>query len=156
MNPDVKDMWLKALRSGEYEQTTGYLREAKPDGKEGYCCLGVLCELAVKEGVLPAPVMDSASSTYEYADEDGTTVDVLPPVSVAKWAGFTYRFGDPEDSEDYTTSPEVEIPKGHELYGEIVGDWCDPDDPHTAELTYLNDTAGLNFNQIADLIEKGL
>jgi hypothetical protein len=41
MNPIVKAKWLKALRSGDYEQGRGVLRTA--DDK--FCCLGVLCDL---------------------------------------------------------------------------------------------------------------
>lgn len=41
MNPQYKEKWLKALRSGEYKQGGGYLQR---DGK--FCCLGVLCEIA--------------------------------------------------------------------------------------------------------------
>lgn len=36
-----KKRWLKALRSGEYKQGVGYLK----NGDE-FCCLGVLCDLA--------------------------------------------------------------------------------------------------------------
>ena len=37
----IKNKWIKALRSGEYEQnTSGYLKN-----DVGYCCLGVLGEL---------------------------------------------------------------------------------------------------------------
>ena len=46
MNRDVQARWVAALRSGEYPQTTGCLRDA-----DGYCCLGVLTDLAVKDGV---------------------------------------------------------------------------------------------------------
>jgi len=44
MNPIVKHKWLEALRSGEYEQTRGKLKDDK-----GFCCLGVLCDLHSKE-----------------------------------------------------------------------------------------------------------
>jgi hypothetical protein len=37
MRKSVK-LWLKALRSGRYAQTTGVLHD-----KDGYCCLGVAC-----------------------------------------------------------------------------------------------------------------
>lgn len=40
MNPEVKKLWIEALRSGNYEQTRFLLRD-----KRGYCCLGVLCDL---------------------------------------------------------------------------------------------------------------
>lgn len=37
--------WVKALRSGKYQQGKGALRDG-----EGFCCLGVLADLAVKAG----------------------------------------------------------------------------------------------------------
>ncbi|MCU1305127.1 MAG: hypothetical protein JWQ87_5411 [Candidatus Sulfotelmatobacter sp.] len=43
----VAKAWVRALRSGKYKQGVGALK------REGhYCCLGVLCELAVKEKVI--------------------------------------------------------------------------------------------------------
>lgn len=46
MKKSVAKEWVKTLRSGKYKQGKGKLRHA---GR--YCCLGVLCEIAVKEGV---------------------------------------------------------------------------------------------------------
>lgn len=41
--------WIAALLSGEYEQENGSLcRETQ--GKLAFCCLGVLCDLAAKDG----------------------------------------------------------------------------------------------------------
>jgi len=37
----LRDDWVKALRSGVYQQTTGTLSDSR-----GYCCLGVLCVVA--------------------------------------------------------------------------------------------------------------
>lgn len=45
MNPEIKEKWLEALRSGDYQQGTGRLKTI--DGK--FCCLGVLCDLYAKE-----------------------------------------------------------------------------------------------------------
>lgn len=45
MNQVVKAAWVKALRSGEYLQTTGRLRREQ-EGKPHYCCLGVLCDIS--------------------------------------------------------------------------------------------------------------
>lgn len=39
----LRARWVKALRSGEYGQTTGSLYRSANDA---YCCLGVLCEVA--------------------------------------------------------------------------------------------------------------
>ncbi len=43
MNKNAKK-WVKALRSGEYKQIKGTLQN-----KNGYCCLGVACDLYEKE-----------------------------------------------------------------------------------------------------------
>jgi len=40
MNPRIKKLWVKALRSYEYEQTHGCIRK-----NDRFCCLGVLCNL---------------------------------------------------------------------------------------------------------------
>ena len=44
MHKRIKRIWLEALRGGKYEQTTGVLRSKK----DGFCCLGVLCDLYIK------------------------------------------------------------------------------------------------------------
>ena len=43
MNENAKK-WVAALRSGEYQQTVGWLRDS-----QGYCCLGVACDLYAQE-----------------------------------------------------------------------------------------------------------
>lgn len=40
MHKEYKEEWIAALRSGNYEQTTGELRN-----QYGHCCLGVLCDI---------------------------------------------------------------------------------------------------------------
>lgn len=42
MNPEVKEKWVAALRSGKYKQVEGRLRS---DTGDSYCCLGVLCDV---------------------------------------------------------------------------------------------------------------
>lgn len=44
MNERIKAMWSEALRSNQYAQTKDALKNSK-----GYCCLGVLCDLYLKE-----------------------------------------------------------------------------------------------------------
>ena len=44
MNKEVKSKWIEALRSQEYNQSFDRLRD-----KNGYCCLGVLCDIHAKE-----------------------------------------------------------------------------------------------------------
>jgi hypothetical protein len=45
MKTVYKDLWIAALESGDYEQSRGTLKN-----KTGYCCLGVLCEVAQMRG----------------------------------------------------------------------------------------------------------
>lgn len=58
MPKNVQD-WVKALRSGEYQQVEGTLRGVVVDGGVGYCCLGVYLEavkgISVPEGTEDHP-----------------------------------------------------------------------------------------------------
>lgn len=136
MNSDVKQKWVAALRSGEFEQCTGALRMG-----DSYCCLGVLSELAVRDGVIsPAealPADDWRSSrgngkpVYTYDNETGS----LPP-EVSKWAGLM----SPDVWNEYDDANPI------------------PDeDPYVdGEPVSLINDAGTTFAEIADLIEKEL
>lgn len=44
VDPEIKSMWLAALRSGEHQQGTGQLRI-----DDCYCCLGVLAKVLEPE-----------------------------------------------------------------------------------------------------------
>jgi hypothetical protein len=58
--------WIAALRSGKYKKETGQLRK-----NEGYCCLGVLCDLQNKgEWVRQEPVVDITYWTYLLKDSE--------------------------------------------------------------------------------------
>lgn len=77
MNQDIKRRWVAALRSGEYEQGKRWLND---NGK--LCCLGVLCELAVQDGVITKHTMRDGIGVY------GIGATAVPPVAVEDWAGF--------------------------------------------------------------------
>ncbi len=47
MNQIIKKRWVKALKSGEYTQTRGYLKRI--EDTTSFCPLGVLCDLHAKE-----------------------------------------------------------------------------------------------------------
>jgi len=51
MNKEMKKKWLKALRSGDYDQGTSFLCAVDNRGTRcaRYCCLGVLQELVSGE-----------------------------------------------------------------------------------------------------------
>lgn len=42
MNKRIKELWLKALRSGEYRQARKKMFIRTKSGRESFCCLGVL------------------------------------------------------------------------------------------------------------------
>jgi hypothetical protein len=44
MREDIKQEWVATLRSGDYRQSPGGLRDDR-----GYCCLGVLCDILSKK-----------------------------------------------------------------------------------------------------------
>lgn len=83
MNPEVKGLWLTALRSGDYIQGQGRLHKVV-GGQAQFCCLGVLCEIAVGQGVIPSARafrFDDGNSEFEY----GNSYVYLPP-EVEEWA----------------------------------------------------------------------
>jgi hypothetical protein len=91
VSEEIKAQWVAALRSGEYKQGKWRLRlDASPatgkpwaDGKPRYCCLGVLCELAVAAGIIErAPVGYWASSDHL------AKISSVLPLAVAEWAGL--------------------------------------------------------------------
>jgi len=91
MDSTLKQRWLRALRSKEYPKTKGALCVPDEDVKGGrsYCCLGVLCEIAVSDGVIkPAREgfnADVGGKCFLY----GANADVLLPPTVARWAGLS-------------------------------------------------------------------
>lgn len=129
MNPEVKALWVTALRSGEYEQGKGLLHEESP-GIHRYCCLGVLCDLAVAEGKVTTAQgwlnydLDGAVRTVSYDYGSNRDNGVLPS-EVMEWAGLNNSVGLLDEHIDYHQS-----------------------------LVSLNDAAGYTFNRIADVIEE--
>jgi hypothetical protein len=130
MNQYVKQKWITALRSGEYKQTGGRLRKG-----DCYCCLGVLTDLYDKDKDIKCHEWHEEDGQYVYVsgDEGDEIVDEIAeatlPESVMKWAELD------------ETNPTVR----EDRMGEPL-----------TSLAYLNDNEGLDFNQLADIIEKQL
>jgi len=76
MNPQIKQKWVSALRSGEYQQTQRYLRK-----EDGFCCLGVLCDLYGKENNVEWNLANNGHN-YEFQDKESYL-----PSSVIEWSG---------------------------------------------------------------------
>lgn len=98
MNPDAKKAWVEGLRSGNYAQTNGHLhlKEALQFTPAGFCCLGVLSELAVenKVGSVVSEPSRSNSNIIEYKSTsevyryDSSTAFLID--EVAEWAEFPW------------------------------------------------------------------
>lgn len=127
-NRKVIEKWVAALESGKYEQTTGTLRD-----DEGFCCLGVLTELAVNEGVVPPATMTEDGWSY-IVDDRGHLA--LPPTVVREWAGL-----DEEMRVEATVTDDVWNDEADEL--------VEVEATRKVELTDLNDSRGFSFKDIA-------
>ena len=135
MNSEIKATWVAALRSGEYEQGSSRLRNGNH-----FCCLGVLCDIAVKAGIgewshtiadgdefmIPTLLGSADDSDYFYkAEGDVPTVGLLSH-TIIQWAGLEVN------------NPSVQLNNRKEA------------------LTCLNDILGFDFKRIADIIEEQL
>lgn len=132
MNRERIQLWVDALRSGDYTQGTGALefRAFSNDGEEigkKHCCLGVACRVAINNG-LKVEVYDNAG-TSTFACNDGPNSSMTSghmPEQVAEWFGF------PMLTE---TSTDVILEDG------VVA-------------TTANDKLWWSFDQIADALES--
>lgn len=80
MRRAVKEAWVSALRSGEYRQ--GYKRLKTITSEETkFCCLGVLCDLASKEG------LGQWNGDTFYSTDNQISISELP-WDVIYWAGL--------------------------------------------------------------------
>src|SRR5690606_32517840 len=86
INPRAKQLWLDALRSGKYPQGDGNLHVKYTDGAEHFCCLGVLCMVALNEGVHMA-IRDKPkyanAVVVQYGDKSGAL-----PSEVMSWSAM--------------------------------------------------------------------
>lgn len=131
MNPRVKKLWVDALRSGEYEQCSGVLANLDDPDKPAYCCLGVLCEVAIKDG-LYVETKDESNRHRMWLRRFYDGKDTQLPRSVWEWAEL--------DSQNPVLFQEEDV-DGR---------------PFDVLCSTANDEYELSFTEIADLIEKNL
>ena len=126
---------IEALRSGKYVQGHRALApivDESPDsdepGRQQYCCLGVLCEVALANGLTGVKRVEGVYQVGYLSENSGDRDDVefaLLPYAVQEWYGL--------DREGPSVITE---------------------DGNTAEVAYLNDDGGYTFDQIADAFER--
>ncbi len=133
MKPEIKEKWIKALRSKEYKQGIGNLKTSVDNCTE-YCCLGVLCDIAVKEKLIE---WEEAIAQRDMGD-----VKVYKPNTSD---GSFYHL--PKYISDWSGLP----------IGNLVT-IKDEKDGVAERLTFihLNDGKRYSFDKIADIIEEQL
>lgn len=135
MNKEVIDRWIERLESGEIKQGRGRL--GRVDGSR--CCLGVLCDLAVEDEIIPPPVSVHEPELAEvglvdsliYGGTSWNSSKCTLPKRVYDWAGIR-------------TAGARWFGNGHEAL--------------EMSLVHLNDS-GANFEEIAAILRnppKGL
>lgn len=84
MNREVRDRWVAALRSGDYAQGARALAYRESVSTElRYCCLGVLCDLASRDGVVGFGELLTGRLAYGAEQRTGGL-----PTEVIRWAGL--------------------------------------------------------------------
>lgn len=126
MKLDIAEQWTAALRSGDYTQTKSYLNKDNT-----FCCLGVLCDLAEKAGIVKktsegcdegcCPVL------YTAVDDDGDSSSYALPLAVREWSGIN--------------SLEGELTHKVDNYACLIS---------------INDSGNYTFDDIADIIENAV
>lgn len=141
MNTELIRKWVTALRSGKFTQARTKLARINADGTMSYCCLGVLCEIAVADGIIEPGVNASCdckdpdcvvSAARDYLSYSGTYA--MPPDTV-----FRAVYGDSTESALGDTDNWV-------VADPIIG--------YRIGLADLNDCKEYTFDQIADAIEN--
>lgn len=120
MKQEIADRWVRELRLPGRPQIQGNLSSLIGD-----CCLGVLCKIAVEDGVIET-IYSNNENLIRYGVNDDFDVYNLPR-AVIEWAGM------------------------HSVTGEFDGSLIDGFETRN-DLALLNDR-GRTFSEIADIIE---
>lgn len=81
---------IKELEEGEHKQAKKVL--ARASGR--FCCLGVACEVAIKDGVVLPKVLMKREGVFFYGDNFSGSTFLLPG-EVKDYYGFITDDGDP-------------------------------------------------------------
>lgn len=132
INKSIARRWVARLRSGELQQGKGLLSYYGEDDTRRFCCLGVLCELAVEDRVIK-PGERNWNGTVIYDDMSG-----MPSIAIRDYIGV----------DDWHVTVPAENLDGS-------GEWHKADEATVSvALDTLNDNADWTFEQIADAIER--
>ncbi len=90
MKKEIADKWVKALRSGEYKQCEGALRNYNAS----YYCLGVLCEISSLDKWIESEIFDDeCGENTENENDFYLGKDELLPREVMRWSDMKSNNG---------------------------------------------------------------
>lgn len=84
MKSEVKKAWVRKLRSGTIDQTSGALN----DGAGAMCCLGVLCDIHSKKAYDGLTWKEGKGFDAGLAYGTSAKKDTYAPKRVLTWAGL--------------------------------------------------------------------
>jgi hypothetical protein len=135
MKTEIREAWQDALLSGLYNQTRGTL---SLKDENGYCCLGVLCEVGIERGMPIVRYLDNEANDYwsyraEFED-DGAAGTLTPgllelfdledkvQMQLAEWNddGEERVTNEGEANERYELSPPLTFEEIAERLEEMV------------------------------------
>jgi hypothetical protein len=145
VDTDLVIAWIDALESGAYRQDRNFLHT-----KYGYCCLGVLCDVAIRRNLIDASWEwgNEGHRAWLVLRDDGRTTsdDVMLPdtiyrmVGMATAEGAQTRMAIPGENDDMVWVTDVPSVSG--------------DEDHCRTLTYANDGKRWSFRDIAQALRR--
>ncbi len=127
MKKEIAERWIDKLRNGNIPQAVGHL--GITNGRR--CCLGVLCDIAVEDGIIGTLNSGPSKDTIGY----GPSKDTI---------GYSVLYG--------TKLSDMELPEEVVEWAEMNSN-CGEIASNGATLAAMNDN-GIPFTAIADIIEK--
>jgi hypothetical protein len=144
INTEFIKEWTAELRSGEREQTSGYLTKIDKDGNRSFCCLGVaedmLCQRGLETSKIWTEENEEIPAQVAYGEQESTGVLTE---EAAAFIGIETLYSE----SNAASNPTVRLPQ--------VEDYHDDQEqmlPEIVSLAELNDS-GFTFSQIADVID---
>lgn len=128
MTPELKQRWVDALRSGDYQQGQSYLAN-----NGSYCCLGVLCEVAEFERVKKRGYLHII---YRNSDGKESTIGMLKHLTEVvgmskRVQAILYHMNDGIEMNDFQIPPEgLKFPD--------IAAWIEKHDMLSEEVSYAS------------------
>ena len=129
VNKENMRLVVAALRSGKYPQGQGRLKQIRNDSTEvKYCCMGVMCEVAIEHGVELKVTTDPLAEGFVSVNFDGSAAFLRE--KVLDWLG---------------------VRANGELDRDLI---IGKDDTETISAAFANDELKWDFERIAESMES--